>query len=112
MGIHLLGPLVMTIVSLCALCCFLMIFLFLITFNITLLEWCYVNYLRLCISILPLGRFLASRFSILSCFPPFSLIPHTMILSNTYLAYPIVFFPLVFFLSSNPLSHPLAGFHL
>src|SRR6218665_2255009 len=63
------------------------------------------------VSVLPLGRFLASVFSILSCFPPFSLTPHTTLLSETHLAYPIVFFPLVFFLSSDPLSPPLAGFH-
>src|SRR6218665_2731222 len=45
------------------------------------------------VSVLPLGRFLASMFSILSCFPPFSLIPHTTLLSETHLAYPLVFFP-------------------
>src|SRR6218665_2973445 len=28
-------------------------------------------------------------FSILSCFPPFSLIPHTTLLSETHLAYPV-----------------------
>src|SRR6218665_12594 len=64
------------------------------------------------VSVLPLGRFLASMFSILSFFPPFYLIPHTMLLSETHLAYPIIFFPLVFFLSSDPLSPSLAGFHL
>jgi len=46
----------------------------------------------------------------LSCFPPFSLIPYTTLLSETHLAYPIVFFPLVFFLSSDPISPPLVGF--
>src|SRR6218665_314215 len=70
------------------------------------------------VSVLPLGRFLASMFSILSCFPffpvftTFTLILHTTLLSETHLAYPIVFFPLVFFLSSDPLSPPLTGFHL
>ena len=61
------------------------------------------------VSVLPLGRFLASMFSILSCFPPYSLIPHTTLLSETHFAYPIVFFPLVFSPSSDPLSPPLAG---
>src|SRR6218665_3328795 len=37
----------------------------------------------LIISILLLGRFLASIFSTLSCFPLFSLIPHTTLLSET-----------------------------
>src|SRR6218665_361814 len=45
------------------------------------------------VSVLPLARFLASMFSILSCFPPFSLIPHTTLLSETHLAHQIVFFP-------------------
>jgi len=49
------------------------------------------NYNVIVISVLPLGRFLASMFSILSCFPPFSLIPHTTFLSETHLAYLIVF---------------------
>src|SRR6218665_882314 len=62
------------------------------------------------VSVPPLGRFLASMFSILSCFPIFSLIPHTTLRSETHLAYLIAFFPLVFFLSSDPLSPPLAGF--
>src|SRR6218665_1618967 len=52
------------------------------------------------VSVLPLGRFFAFIFSSLSCFPHFSLILHTMILSKTHLAYPIVSFPLVFFLTS------------
>src|SRR6218665_619703 len=64
------------------------------------------------VSVLPLGRFLVSMFSILSCFPSFSLNPHTTLLSETHLAYPVVFFHLVFFLSSDPISPPLAGFHL
>jgi len=64
------------------------------------------------ICVLLLGRFLASTFSILSSFPPFSLNPHTTLLSETHLAYPIIFFPLVFSLSSEPLSPSLAGFHL
>src|SRR6218665_561896 len=64
------------------------------------------------ISVLPLGRFLASIFSTLSCFPPFSLVPHMTILSKTHLACPIDSFPLVFFLSYDSLSPPLAGFHL
>jgi len=55
------------------------------------------------VSILPLGRILASMFSIPSCFPPFFLTSHMKRLSETHLAYLIVFFPLVFFLSSNPL---------
>src|SRR6218665_2094039 len=37
------------------------------------------------VSVLLLGRFLASVFSILSCFPSFSLIPHTTLLSETHL---------------------------
>jgi len=41
------------------------------------------------ISVLPLGRFLASIFSTLCCFPPFSSIPHTMILLKTHSAYPL-----------------------
>src|SRR6218665_1704134 len=64
------------------------------------------------VSVLPLGRFLASMFSIRSCCPPFSLNPYTTLLLETHLAYPIVFFLLVFFLSSDHLSPPLAGFHL
>jgi len=69
------------------------------------------------ISIRPLGRFLASMFSILSCFLPFSLILHTTLLWETHLPYLIVFFLLVFLLSSHPLSSPplsppSAGFHL
>src|SRR6218665_573358 len=64
------------------------------------------------VSVLPLGRFLASIFSTLSCFLPFSLVPHTTILSETRSAYPIVSFPLVFFLSSDPLSPPSEGFRL
>src|SRR6218665_1829116 len=55
------------------------------------------------VSVLPLGRFLASIFSTLSCLLPFSLVPHTTILSETRSAYPIVSFLLVFFLSSDPL---------
>src|SRR6218665_842242 len=47
---------------------------------------------------------LSSMFSILSCFPPVSLTPHTTLLSDTRLAYLIVFFPLVFFQSSDHLS--------
>src|SRR6218665_4046014 len=35
------------------------------------------------VSVLPSGRFLASIFSTLSCFLPFSLVPHTTILSET-----------------------------
>ena len=53
-------------------------------------------------------------FSFLFCFPPFSLIPHTTLLSETRLAYSIIFFPVVFFLSSvtlisrlSPLSRPM-----
>src|SRR6218665_4195105 len=38
----------------------------------------------------------ASMFSILSCFPPFSLFPLMMLLSGSHFAYPIVFFRLVF----------------
>src|SRR6218665_1664848 len=38
------------------------------------------------VSVLPLDRFLASIFSTLSCFPPFSLIPHKTILSETHSA--------------------------
>src|SRR6218665_43575 len=64
------------------------------------------------VSVLPLGRFLASIFSTLSCFPPFSLVPHMTILSETHSVYPIVSFPLVFFLSSDPLSPPSAAFRL
>src|SRR6218665_3064155 len=64
------------------------------------------------VSVLPLGRFLASIFSTLFCFPPFSLVPHTTILSETRSAYPIVSFPLVFFLSSDPLSPFSEGFRL
>src|SRR6218665_3003096 len=45
------------------------------------------------VSVLPLGRFLAFMFSILSCFPLFSLIPHKTLLSETHLACPIVSFP-------------------
>src|SRR6218665_516351 len=62
------------------------------------------------VSVLPLGRFLASIFSTLSCFLPFSLVPHKTILSETRTAYLIVSFPLVFFLSSDPLSPPSEGF--
>src|SRR6218665_3200666 len=69
-------------------------------------------YVSSVVSVLPLGRFLASVFSTLSCFPPFSLILHTTILLETHSAYPIVSFPLVFFLSSDPLSPPSAGFRL
>src|SRR6218665_2195492 len=68
--------------------------------------------LTLVVSVLPLGRFLASIFSTLSCFLPFSLVPHTTILSETRSAYPIVSFPSVFFLSSDPLSPPSEGFCL
>ena len=50
------------------------------------------------VNVTPWGRFLASIFSTLSCFLPFSLVPHTTILSETRSAYPNVFFPLVFFL--------------
>jgi len=45
------------------------------------------------VSVLPLGRFLASIFSTLSCFPPFSLVLHMTILSETRSAYPVVSFP-------------------
>src|SRR6218665_1733331 len=41
-------------------------------------------------------------FPTFSCFLPFSLVPHTTILSETRSACPIVSFPLVFFLSSDP----------
>src|SRR6218665_1989584 len=56
------------------------------------------------VSVLPLGRFLASiiLFSTLSCFLPFSLVPHTTTLSETRSAYPIVSFPLVFFSVIRP----------
>src|SRR6218665_172838 len=64
------------------------------------------------VSVLPLGRFFGFHVFHSFLFSPFSLIPNTTLLSETHLAYPIVFFPLVFFLSSNPLSPPLAGFHL
>src|SRR6218665_4057239 len=59
-------------------------------------------------SVLPLGRFLASMFFILSCFLPFSLILH-MTISKTHLAYPIVSFTMIFLLSSDPLLPPLAN---
>src|SRR6218665_2907424 len=49
------------------------------------------------VSVLPGGRLLAPIFSTLSCFPPFSLVPHTTILSETRSAYPIVSCPLVSF---------------
>src|SRR6218665_1661855 len=70
------------------------------------------TYMYVVVSVLPLGRFLVSIFSTLSCFPPFSLVPHMTILSETRSAYPIVSFPLIFFLSSDPLSPPSAGFRL
>ena len=63
------------------------------------------------LSVLPLNRFLASMFSSLSCFPPFSSIPHTTLLSGTHLACPIVASP-GRFLSSDPLSPLLVGCHL
>ena len=40
-------------------------------------------YLNIVVSVLPWGRFLASIFSTLSCFLPFSLVPHTTILNLT-----------------------------
>src|SRR6218665_2586690 len=58
----------------------------------------YLYLLYFVINVLSLDSFLASMFFNLSCFPPFSLTPHTTLLSETHLAYPIVFFPLVFFL--------------
>src|SRR6218665_215068 len=67
---------------------------------------------RFVVSVLPLGRFLASTFFTLSCFPPFTSVPHMTILSETRSAYPIVSFPLVFFLSSETLSPPSEGFRL
>src|SRR6218665_2567811 len=63
----------------------------------------------LVVSVQSLGRYLASIFSTLSCFPPFSLVPHTTLLSETHSVYPIVSFPLVFFLSSDPLLPPLVS---
>src|SRR6218665_1005538 len=41
------------------------------------------------VDVLLLGMFCAFMFSILSCFPPFSLILHTALLSKNRLAYPV-----------------------
>src|SRR6218665_2446168 len=62
--------------------------------------------MSLLVNVLPLGKFLASMFSILYCFPPFSLIPHTAILSETNLAYRLVFFSWYF--SYHPTLYPLS----
>src|SRR6218665_3138522 len=72
--------------------------------------WMYVCYGYVVVSVLPLGRFLASIFSTISYFPSLSLVQHITILSETRSACPIVSFPFVFFLSSDPLSPPSAGF--
>src|SRR6218665_3449859 len=45
------------------------------------------------VSVLPLGRFLASIFSTLSCFPPFSSVPHMTTLRNSF-SIPNRFLPL------------------
>jgi len=76
--------------------------------NTTILD-SYMNYFVV-VSVLLLGRFLASIFSTLSCFPPFSSVPHMTILSETRSAYPIISFPLVFFLSSDLYHLPQQAF--
>src|SRR6218665_1996988 len=62
------------------------------------------------VSVMLLGRFLASIFSTLSCFPPFSLIPHTTILSKTHSTYPIVSSPLSFSYHSTLYHLPQQAF--
>ena len=63
------------------------------------------------VSVLPLGRFLTSIFSTLSCFPPFSLVPHMTILSEIRSAYPILPSPWSF--SYHPtLYHPIVSLAL
>src|SRR6218665_1319318 len=49
-------------------------------------------------------------FPILFCFLPFRLIPHMALLSETHLAYPIVFFHLVFFLHPSLYHLPQQAF--
>src|SRR6218665_3470791 len=66
-----------------------------------------IRSLLLCMNLMP--KFFASMHGLHSfLFSPFPLIPPTTILSETHLAYPLVSFPLVVFLSSDPLSPPSA----